>query len=194
MILRILPVVMALAVGACSAPYEPPVPPSQTVTTVAAHEQAEVAKLTTALLALDATVDPEEAERAAQIAYAYTAELKRAYGITDPPLLHNTKVNMGLRPRGLCWHWAEDMERRLLSEGFVTLDMHRMISSPSNPFRIDHSTAVISAKGHNVYDGIVLDPWRLGGTLTWDLVQEDTRYEWRPRAEVLAEKRAKLAN
>ena len=183
-----------MALGACSAPYEPPVPPSQQVNTVALEEQAEVAKLATALLALDEAIDPEEAERAANIAYAYTAELRRAYRITDPPLIHNTKVNMGLKPRGLCWHLAEDMERRLLAENFATLDMHRMISSPANPFRIDHSTAVISAKGHNVFDGIVLDPWRLGGTLTWASVREDTRYEWRPREEVLAEKRAKLKN
>lgn len=191
MMLRLFPIVFLILLGACAAPYEPPLPPSDHSETVAPEEVAQVAALTTSLMALDEAVDPEEAARAARIAYAYTAELKRAYRITDPPLIHNTKVNMGLKPRGLCWQWAEDMERRLLAERFETLEMHRMISSPANPFRIDHSTAVIGAKGYDVYDGIVLDPWRLGGTLTWASVREDTRYEWRPRAEVLTERRKK---
>ena len=72
-------------------------------------------------MALGPEVDPDEAARAAEIAFSYTRELAIQYQITDPPLIHNTKVNMGLKPRGLCWHWAEDMERRLKAEGFQTL-------------------------------------------------------------------------
>ena len=33
-------------------------------------------------------------------------------------------------------------------------------------------------------DGIVLDPWRYGGTLFWSPAWEDDRYDWRPRMEV----------
>ncbi|SDW63982.1 hypothetical protein SAMN05444358_1011382 [Ruegeria halocynthiae] len=148
----------------------------------------EVQRLSDEIQSLGPDIDPQEADRAARIAYAYTAQLAQEYEITDPPLIHNAKVNKGLRPRGLCWHWAEDIERRLNQEQFRTLEMHRAIANADNPFRIDHSTAIISRKGETMYDGVVLDPWRYGGVLYWSPLVEDTRYDWVPR-EVVLEKR-----
>lgn len=149
----------------------------------------DVARLATQIQALGPEVDPEEAQRAARIAYAYTAQLAQEYQITDPPLIHNAKVNKGLRPRGLCWHWAEDMERRLKQEEFRTLTLHRAIANADDPFRIDHSTAIISRRGDSMYDGVVLDPWRYGGVLYWSPLREDTRYDWVPRDIVLEKRR-----
>ncbi|NNE81036.1 MAG: hypothetical protein HKN18_12280 [Silicimonas sp.] len=149
----------------------------------------EISELRSMIMSLGSEVDPDEADRAARIAFMHTRELAIAYQITDPPLVHNTKVNMGLRPRGLCWHWAEDMERRLDSEGFETLEIHRAIASADNPFRIDHSTAIISRRGDGFKDGIVLDPWRLGGALTYLPTLEDADYDWESQPVVLERKR-----
>ena len=136
-------------------------------------------------------VDPLEAERAARVAFDHSRELSIQYQITDPPLIHNTKVNMGLKPRGLCWHWAEDMQNRLNAEEFETLEMHRAIAE-GRGVRIDHSTAIISRKGDPHASGVVLDPWRNGGELFFAPVAEDTRYFWEARAVVLG-RRADLA-
>lgn len=175
--IRALAIVLALVtLGACSTP-----PPSS---------GDEVQRLATEIRSLGSDIDPEEADRAARIAYSYTAQLVQEYEITDPPLIHNAKVNKGLRPRGLCWHWAEDIERRLKQENFQTLDLHRAIANADNPFRIDHSTAIISRKGETMYDGVVLDPWRYGGVLFWSPLIEDTKYEWVPRDVVLQKRRA----
>lgn len=149
----------------------------------------EVQRLATEIRNLGPDIDPEEADRAARIAYSYTAQLVQEYEITDPPLIHNAKVNKGLRPRGLCWHWAEDIERRLKQENFRTLELHRAIANADNQFRIDHSTAIISRKGEAMYDGVVLDPWRYGGVLFWSPLVEDTRYDWVPRNVVLEKRR-----
>lgn len=146
--------------------------------------------LAAALAALGPGVAPQEARRAAAVSYAETARLARAYRITDPPLVHNGLVNAGLRPRGLCWHWAEDMQARLDSENFATLVTHRAIANADRPFRIEHSTAILSARGARFDEGIVIDPWRLGGTLTWVPVGADPRYVWEARAVVLARKAA----
>ena len=147
-----------------------------------------IAALQSQILGLGPGIDPEEAARAARISFEYTAQLKAEYEITDPPLIHNTKVNLGIKPRGLCWHWAEDMQTRLLAEDFKTLDLHRAIANDQHPILIAHSTAVISRAGDNMEDGIVLDPWRYGGTLFFGLVKEDTRYPWLRREEVLAKR------
>ena len=153
---------------------------------------AQIAALAAEIRALSPDVDPEEARRAARISYEHTRVLAIEYQIVDPPLIHNTKVNMGLKPRGLCWHWAEDMEKRLNEEAFETLILYRAIANADNAYRIDHSTAIIAAKGTGMFDGIVLDPWRKGGYLFWDQVVEDTKYEWVPRELVLDAKRRQL--
>ena len=150
---------------------------------------AEVAELSRTVQAMGPDVSPDEAAAAAQIAYDTTRQLAIQYQITDPPLIHNTKVNLGLRPRGLCWHWAEDLERRLDAEGFGTLEMHRAIAV-GRGVRIDHSTAIISAKGDAYGEGVVLDPWRRGGELFFAPVVEDTRYFWEKRELVLARRSA----
>ncbi|GGH36537.1 hypothetical protein GCM10010973_30520 [Cribrihabitans marinus] len=145
-----------------------------------------------ALMALGPDIDPEEAARAARISYDYPLRLREEYQVSDPPIVHNSKVNMGLRPRGLCWQWAEDMEARLKAENFQTLQIHRAIANSDVAFRIDHSTALISRRGETMYEGIVVDPWRYGGALYWSTPQADKSYKWRPRREVLEEKRQRL--
>ena len=149
----------------------------------------EVAALAASIRALGPEVDPAEAERAAQVAYAETARLARAYGITDPPLIHNAKVNLGLRPRGLCWHWADDLGARMRAESFRTLDLHQAVANADNPFRLEHSTLVVSARGDSLFEGVVLDPWRMGGVLHWAPTRADTDYAWRPLEEVMERKR-----
>ncbi|MEM9970614.1 MAG: hypothetical protein AAF762_05900 [Pseudomonadota bacterium] len=175
-------VLALLALVACGAPQEATDPVTE----------ADVAALAKSIAALGPDVDPDEARRAAEIAFSYTRELAIAYEIVDPPLVHNTKVNMGVKPRGLCWHWAEDMENRLDAEGFETLAMERAIANAFNDWLIDHSTAIIVARGDGFEDGIVLDPWRWGGHLFWDETADDTRYDWVGREEVFARKRARL--
>ncbi|MBK0328447.1 hypothetical protein I5535_14245 [Rhodobacteraceae bacterium F11138] len=151
-----------------------------------AVQSDDIARLSAAISGLGPEVDPREAERAARLAYAQSHDLALAYRITDPPLVHNSKVNMGLKQRGLCWHWAEDMAKGLRAAQFRTLSVRRAIANADNPFRIDHSTALITARGGAMQDGIVLDPWREGGRLFWSPVAEDQAYDWQPRQQVLA--------
>ena len=173
-VLHLLWLLVFLLAGGCAA-GSPGAPPA---------DGREIAKLADEILALGPGVDPGEARRAARVAFAETRQLALQYEITDPPLVHNTKVNMGLKPRGLCWHWADDLEARLAEENFRTLALHRAIANADNPFRIDHSTVIVSRRGDTMFDGVVLDPWRKGGVLHWTRTRADRDYDWRPQAEV----------
>lgn len=149
---------------------------------------AQRAELALALRSMSPAVDAGEARRLADVAFDHPLLLARAYEITDSPFVHNIKVNRGEKPRGLCYHWAEDMETRLLQEEFRTLAIRRAISPvrPANPF--EHSTVVATPPGAPLSAGIILDPWRFGGALYWTPVTEDAGHDWRPRNEVLREK------
>ena len=179
---RFLAYLMALALAACGQP-----PESRQMGSV-----DDIRALEKAIIDLGPSVDPAEAARVAEIAYTHTRELAIAYQITDPPIIHNMKVNMGTRPRGLCWHWAEDMEKRLLAENFQTLDVLRAIANADVNFRIDHSTALVAPKGKTIREAMILDPWRFGGTLFWSETPADTRYDWVPQKDVIAWRRQRL--
>lgn len=152
----------------------------------------DIAELTQAFINLGPEVDPEEAKRAATVVYTYVDQLVIQYEIEDRPLVHNTKVNFGRKPRGLCWHWAHDLDARLQKERFETLEIHRAIANHNN-IRLEHSTTILGRKGDPMAEAIVLDPWRKGGELFWSKVKDDKRYIWTPRAEVFAWKRARDA-
>lgn len=149
--------------------------------------------LTQEILALGPEVLPEEAARVARIAVEDPLVWAREWGAVDPPLIHNIKVNTGVRPRGLCKDWADDLEARLRREGLQSLSLHRAIANADN-ILIEHSTVIVSARGAPMQRGIVLDPWRWGqGRLWFGRVTEDPKYRWVPRAEVFAMKRAREA-
>ncbi|MBU2959565.1 hypothetical protein KO516_01740 [Citreicella sp. C3M06] len=173
----------ALTAAACS------VPDPQDLPRPAQHD---VAALAQAITDLGPQVDPDEARRMARIAYDYPLRLAVEYQVEDRPIIHNIKVNQGLKPRGLCYQWADDLEARLSAEGFQTLELQRAIANSESAIRIEHSTVIVTAPGASLYDGIVLDPWRNGGLLFWDKVRDDTRYPWLPREEVFKRKRARF--
>lgn len=150
--------------------------------------ETEIAALAASIQRLSPDVDPAEATRAARLSYTATHQLALAYEISDTALIHNAKVNAGQRPRGLCYHWAEDIQARLDSAGFQTLETARAIANADNPILIDHSTTIIVPKGAPMQAGVVIDPWRYGGRLFWAPVPQDTRYDWRPREVVLRER------
>ncbi|MEM1387360.1 MAG: hypothetical protein AAF748_09180 [Pseudomonadota bacterium] len=192
----LLTLVPALLLMGCASapPSSSAVSPSQgeVLATRGISESAKIAALETAILGLGAGIDPGEAARVARLAVEYPLyTLAPRYQVEDPPLIHNMKVNMGTKPRGLCYDWADDLEARLRQEGLQTVTLHRAIANHNN-IRIEHSTVVVSAVGDTMAEGIVLDPWRLGmGVLFWAPVAEDSKYDWWERQDVFAYKRAR---
>lgn len=152
-------------------------------------EEAKIAALAADLRALSPVVDAAEAERAARIAVMKPLQWAVDWEVVDPPLIHNAKVNHGLRERGLCKDWADDLQREMRAERFETIDLHRAIANARN-VRLEHSVLILSAKGDPMERGIVLDPWRQGqGRLYYVGVLDDPRYDWERREEVFAWKR-----
>ncbi|MCL3883660.1 hypothetical protein [Marivita sp. GX14005] len=147
---------------------------------LAAQGQTEekIAAVRDALLAMDASVDREEAARAARIAVQQPLVWARAWRMTDPPLMHNFKVVHGLREKGVCQDFADAMHVALRDEGFRTLEIHRALGN-IRTLGLEHATVILSARGQPMEQGIVLDPWRLGqGRLWFGRTTEDPRYEW----------------
>ncbi len=135
------------------------------------------AQLAKALVNLDPSIDSAEADRVAQRAFVSSGELARSYRAVWPAGFHNFLVNRGARPRGLCWHWADDLEARLAELNPRTLELHRAVARLGRSG--EHSAVVLTARGQEFSDGIVLDAWRHGGRLHWASVKDDRFfYPW----------------
>ncbi len=78
------------------------------------------------IAALSPSIRADEAQRVAESAYATSAQLRRDYGVIGgPPSFHNFLVNLGIRKRGLCFQWAEDLLVQLDALKLRTLELRR---------------------------------------------------------------------
>jgi len=117
-----------------------------------------------------------EAERIAQETLNYSAYLAEEYDLVQPAVLHNVFVRLGFKDRGLCYHWTEDLMRRLKTLELKAYQLHWGVAYRGSELR-EHNSVIITAKDQAFEEGIVLDPWRNSGELYWALVKSD-RYPW----------------
>jgi len=73
------------------------------------QRQAKIVALKNELLHLGSSVDVYEAYDLAKSSVNYSYFLAQKYRAIDSPWLQNTLVNLGLKERGLCHEWAEDL-------------------------------------------------------------------------------------
>jgi cell division protein FtsB len=136
----------------------------------------KVESLRVDLAALNQQVNLLEAGLVAQTAITYSDQLAEEYQLVRPAVLHNVLIRMGLKDRGLCYHWTEDLLKELQSLDLKTYQFHWGVAHRGSELR-EHNSVVITAKGQAFENGMVLDPWRNSGDLYWAIVKSD-RYPW----------------
>ena len=135
------------------------------------------------LAALNHNADGAEARQVAETALKTSAYLTEEYRLVRPPILHNLFVQMGLRNRGLCYHWTEDLMSHLNTLQLKRYQLRWGVAHRGSDLR-EHNTVVITANGQPFENGLILDPWRHSGKLYWVIVKNDS-YPWKelPRGE-----------
>jgi len=126
--------------------------------------------------ALNLQANMLEARQIAETAVTYSKDLAEEYDLVRPAVLHNVFVRMGLKDRGLCYHWTEDLIKRLQSLDLKTYQLHWGVAYRGSELR-EHNSVVITANGEAFENGMVLDPWRNSGDLYWALIKAD-KYPW----------------
>ncbi|MEP6821644.1 MAG: hypothetical protein ABI946_04765 [Chthoniobacterales bacterium] len=142
-----------------------------------ADSASSIHALRHALITLDPKVSPREAGRVAKLAYTVPRRLAREYRTVGSPHFQNFLVNTGLRKRGLCFQWTEDLMRALQALRLTTLELHWAEARPGT--LREHNCVVVTARGRPFQQGIVLDGWRYSGRLFWSPVSADQHYPWR---------------
>jgi len=140
-----------------------------------ATDERSIKGLSKALAGLAHDVDPAEAELLSVTAHTKARSLKRDYRVVLNPEFTVFLVNIGMRKRGWCGHWAQDIGARLKELNLKTLVLHWGVA-------YDHTSSennclVVTARNQPFQDGIILDGWRRAGRLFWCPVVKDDEYE-----------------
>src|SRR6266478_151242 len=123
------------------------------------------------IAALSPRVDRKEAKLLAECAYATVSQLRRQYHMFATPIFNNFLVYHGLRKRGYCYHWAEDLLGALDALKLNTLELH-WGESYAGTWR-ENNCVVVTAKGQPFDHGMIIEAWRHFGHLRWNLVLSD---------------------
>src|SRR5213596_2942945 len=140
-----------------------------------ATDERSIKGLSKALAGLAHDMDPAEAELVSVTAHTTARKLAKDYRVVLNPEFTVFLVNIGMRKRGWCGHWAQDIGTRLKELKLRTLVLHWGVA-------YDHTSSennclVITARNQPFEDGIILDGWRRAGRLFWCKVKKDDEYE-----------------
>lgn len=142
--------------------------------------QKKVTQLALLLDALDSGVPHQESMRLSQDIFDRTRLLTKEFGLTSPPVFHNFLVNVGLREKGLCYHWSDALYAYLAEKEYAAFEFH-LAGANIGEYFYEHNALVVAAKGGNIQNGVVIDPWRDSGELYFSTVKDDTEYQWEHR-------------
>jgi len=143
--------------------------------------KTRITQLSLLLHSLDQTIPYQEATRLSKDIFHETAMLTKEFELTSPPWFHNVLVNVGLREKGLCYHWSDTLYVHLLQKKYPYFEFH-LVGANIGEYLYEHNAVVIVTKGGIVEEGIIIDPWRDSGKLYFSKLEDDFVYKWKHRA------------
>jgi hypothetical protein len=150
--------------------------------TAPAVSQTKIMELSRLLYALDTNIPQDEAIRLSRDIFHETQKLTKEFELTSPPVFHNFLVNIGIRKKGLCYHWSDALYMHFLQKKYPHFEFHLLGANIGKYFSEHNALVVVSKKGE-VLDGVLIDPWRNSGKLYFSKVGKDKKYQWKHREE-----------
>ena len=139
--------------------------------------QAKRDELSHLLVSLDRDIPPSEAVQLSKDIFYKTQQLTKEFEMTSPPQLHNFLVTVGIREKGLCYHWSDALYLYLSEKNYNAFEFHLMGTNIGEYF-YEHNALVVVSKGRNTQEGVIIDPWRNSGKLYFSKIEDDPEYIW----------------
>lgn len=141
------------------------------------NEQMKI--LSSLIVSTSSKIDENEAKTLAYEAINYSKKLANDYEIVSPALFHNSLINLGLKKKGYCYHYANDLKSYLHSKKFKSFKIIKVVSNKGKYF--EHTSLMITRDDISFKNGIILDAWRNSGKLYFSKVKDDKKYKWEIR-------------
>lgn len=138
--------------------------------------EEKVSKLFSKIISTSQKINKQEAKEFSSKVIKYSKQLAFEYEVETPALFHNTLINLGLKERGLCYHYANDLLSFLESKKYKSFEFKKVISSRDKYF--EHTALILTRDDIKFENAIIFDAWRDTGELFFSSIKEDKRYEW----------------
>jgi len=150
--------------------------------TIHPYKPLHVKSLKKQILSLNKNISKDEANILSKEMISYASYLKQKYKLISPPLYHNFLVNIGIKERGLCWHFAYDMLAHAKQLKLNSFDYY-IGGANINDYWEEHNSLIVTCKDCKFEQGIILDPWRNSGKLYYSKIINDPNYKWNQRGK-----------
>jgi len=144
------------------------------------NQQSNRKALTIQLMELDEKISYREAQELSFAIFQRSAVLNQVFERTGNPYVHNFLVNIGLKKKGLCYHYSDGLYKYLKQKNYPSFEFHLVGANIGDYWR-EHNALVVVAKGQKIMNGIVIDPWRDEQKLYFSKISEDKDYKWKHR-------------
>jgi hypothetical protein len=138
---------------------------------VSKGDAPKAAKLADELVSLSPRVNRDEARLLADCAFVTVAKRRREYRMFGTPIFNNFLIYHGLRKRGYCYQWSEDLLLALDKLNLKSLEVRWGEHDP-NTWR-ENNCIVVTGKGQPFNRGIMLEAWRHLGHLYFGPIVSD---------------------
>lgn len=142
--------------------------------------QTKVDELSYLIKSLDSTITQDEATALSEDIIYKTEQLRKEFEMTSPPQFHNFLVTVGVKEKGLCYHWSDALFVYLSAKAYDSFEFHLMGANIGEYF-FEHNALVVVAKGGKIEEGIIIDPWRDPRALYFSKIEDDPDYVWHHR-------------
>lgn len=144
--------------------------------------ESQISKLSNLLQALGKHIPKSESKKLSRDIFLKTEQLTKDFKLTSPPLWHNFLINVGVRKKGLCYHWSDALYIYLKSGHYRDYTFH-MVGANIGEYFFEHNALVIISRGDKIKNGVIIDPWRNSGKLYFSMVKDDVKYVWSHRKD-----------
>ena len=145
------------------------------------YQETKIQELASSLKSLDSTISNVDAQKLSKDIFMQTRRLTQLFKMESPAWYHNFLVNIGLKEKGLCYHWSDTLYAYFSKKKYSSFEFHLMVAHKGEYWR-EHNALLVTAKNKKIEEGIVLDPWRNAGALYFSKLLDDTQYPWVHRA------------
>jgi len=135
-------------------------------------------KLAKLLHTLTSQTTETESLQLSRDVFVKTQQLSTSFEMTSPPQYHNFLVNIGVKEKGLCYHWSDALYLHFMqNKNYPSFEFH-LVGANIGKYWTEHNSLVIVGKGKAIESGVIIDPWRNAGKLYFDKVKDDEDYRW----------------
>ena len=168
MVTRVILLIILVLFNGCAIKYK---------NVSSSYQDRDVQKLYKEISSLSNTISKDEALDIALFSTSYTKQLANSYDLIGTPKFQNFLINIGLKKKGYCYNYADDLAKALYQRGYKTVSIYRAAHKIHTYF--EHNCVVITPKERNDI-GVILDGWRNAGKLYFDYIDRDRKnYDWK---------------